>query len=1653
MADNLALRLKIGGDTAEAVKALIDLQAKIAALTPSLAAAQAESARLKTTFDQAEQKTGSLAIQFALAKKALSDMADQGVSKTGVQYQALAGEIANMDAELKRSIGASNAAEKAYNAQARATKTLQDNLDRTTTSATAQEKALASAGVKTGQLQQEYARLNREIANTKAQQQFAERLTASASAQNAAIAKSKEQEAALRRLAEAGAAVNAQLERTRAAQAATKEAEAAAKLKAQADAAKLLAERLDAAGAAGLAAAERQRSALEMTRRLTASAQSQQEKFNAAMQALNFSPAQQRTQTEIRRLQSAFDTLRTSGQLSATQIAEAQGRLRARIAELNGETQNAGGLFGRLQGVAKGAGAAVAGAFAISRIKQFGEELVTVAAKYDRINAVLKLTQGGSKQAGDAMEFVRGTAEKLGLDLGTTATSFAKLSAATKGSALEGEQTRRIFASVAGAMSKLGNTSAETEGAFLALGQMISKGKVQAEELRGQLGERLPGAFQLAANAMGVTAEKLEKMMENGEVLAADLLPALANELDKTFGTGQVDTLQGNINRLGTAWEEFKAGLADTLGVKDAVSGLTDLLRLDADIGLATSEAFGKTADELEKMRAATERMMALRKDEADIIAEEHYRQKLVEIGQEMEKLIKIQGQPVSAANLNMGPMIDPKNTEMLAAAMDRARAAVKELDAAQRQGDATQGEVNAAVAAATAATGAYEKALTAATKESTAAAKSEADRTAAMQSNFAILTELATAQRDAARVSGDTATALQKEGELRRLAVAEADALAAAKHREAEASKAHYQAVALENQEAAKNSEAARALIADAEKEITAKVGAARAAEAHAAALGKLPDTLAKVTREQALSNEQISAYGEVAQAAINHVRELEEAQRNGAATESEVATARTEAAGTLATYNQALQTHAQQMQAAESAKSRETSLIGQSYQARIAEAQALQAAAKARGENSAAAQYGADLARLEVDQARAVAESKVGEAQAAVAVAQALREQAAADGTLSDAERQAIAQANDAAKAKQMEASAAIAAATAKAAETQATRQSTAASEEQVSVVQNISIAFAGVGEAVSRLYDPLEASIGQIRELSGYVADQVQQTYKASGSWDEYFASIRQGMFEFDRLQTVKGDVDELTASVRRATETGEGLAHAARQTTVGFGELDKQHLDGLQAAIDAAKQKVEALRQSAASTLSTLQNELDQLNGNDAAILSREEAEKRLDIEKQLDAARAAGDAESVAALQKSLDLLGDIYSTKTANLRAEQAQNAAASEGLAIQKNQTAGAKEYGEALKTAGKKAADATKTALETIGKGTAEAIGNAAAAASAAISDYQTKLDAINASARDFAGGIDDQIRDIRNAGLSGEEQRLDRIRQLREKIAAIQEAIGANDLEYAQQLRDQVTQIAGGLANAVTDAQGNILVSQQQAGEEAIAFLRQAKNLNEQIKVAQEAQASAERNEKLQAIAEERDAKIAALKVEFGTRNAEIEKSKQAEIAAAEEVHKKRMADIRAERTAREQGVGAPIGGSRAGIAQTKSGSHTDTPGLTFIPGYASGGTPDEGWAMVGEKGRELVHFSGRERVYSADQTAAALRLAIGRMATPLTPMAIRGASSPAQRPTSMSDGGPEMTINLTLNGKSATGRFPRTSGTAALLSDLKRAGAAS
>lgn len=166
------------------------------------------------------------------------------------------------------------------------------------------------------------------------------------------------------------------------------------------------------------------------------------------------------------------------------------------------------------------------------------------------------------------LRFVRDESERLGLSFDRTAVSYAKFIAATKNTAIEGEAARKVFSGVSEAVTALRLTAEQSSLIFLALTQMMSKGRVTSEELSRQLGEHLPGAVRLTAEAMGMTTAQLLDMMEKGDLMSADVLPKLAEQLHRTYGEGAekaAETGQAAINRFNNALFETKSALGDSI--------------------------------------------------------------------------------------------------------------------------------------------------------------------------------------------------------------------------------------------------------------------------------------------------------------------------------------------------------------------------------------------------------------------------------------------------------------------------------------------------------------------------------------------------------------------------------------------------------------------------------------------------------------------------------------------------------------------------------------------------------------------------------------------------------------------------------------------------------------------------------------------------------------------------------------------------------------------------------------------------------------------------------------------------------------------------------------------------------------------------------
>ncbi|HBB6347791.1 tail tape measure protein [Escherichia coli] len=189
----------------------------------------------------------------------------------------------------------------------------------------------------------------------------------------------------------------------------------------------------------------------------------------------------------------------------------------------------------------------------------------------------------GDEGAKRATEFVKNLADSSGVDQIETLSSFAKFSAGAGD--MNADQKESLFSNVIGISRLMGLSTDEINGILKAFEQMASKGKIQAEELRGQLGDRMAGAFQLFARSLGMTTEELDKAMKDGKVLSKDVLPKVSAEMgrmiDKAGGWEKIiNSTQTQLGRLSNSWNNNLALMFDGSqeGLTDFTRSLTNLL-------------------------------------------------------------------------------------------------------------------------------------------------------------------------------------------------------------------------------------------------------------------------------------------------------------------------------------------------------------------------------------------------------------------------------------------------------------------------------------------------------------------------------------------------------------------------------------------------------------------------------------------------------------------------------------------------------------------------------------------------------------------------------------------------------------------------------------------------------------------------------------------------------------------------------------------------------------------------------------------------------------------------------------------------------------------------------------------------------------------
>lgn len=298
---------------------------------------------------------------------------------------------------------------------------------------------------------------------------------------------------------------------------------------------------------------------------VAAGAREAQEALHQAFGVVGLRSAQQ-IEAEIASVRTALGTIRETAGITGAGLAQAMNVGGQRISQLERELRAANGQL-TLMDRAAGALSSTLGQFtagavfaniiqnAASQVAALAKEALQANVDLQKMELGLKAVYGTSAIAAQQIEFLRNTAQDAGVSVGDISGAFIKFAASAQAANIPISTTNGLFSALTKNAATLGLSGEKVSDMLNALGQMAGKGVVQMEELRGQLGDALPGALPKVAKGLGITTLEMEKMARNGELLASEVFPALQRVLEESGG--QVDTISAK-------WARFKNVMTET---------------------------------------------------------------------------------------------------------------------------------------------------------------------------------------------------------------------------------------------------------------------------------------------------------------------------------------------------------------------------------------------------------------------------------------------------------------------------------------------------------------------------------------------------------------------------------------------------------------------------------------------------------------------------------------------------------------------------------------------------------------------------------------------------------------------------------------------------------------------------------------------------------------------------------------------------------------------------------------------------------------------------------------------------------------------------------------------------------------------------------
>lgn len=229
-----------------------------------------------------------------------------------------------------------------------------------------------------------------------------------------------------------------------------------------------------------------------------------------------------------------------------------------------------GFLGGAIGGIAGGVGGAFVGAAAGAQVGMLRQQLggfADYAAQLQKMQIALRGAAGSQEEFNRAMRAAGAATQNLNVPQDVAIQGMTRLTAAVKGAGGQVSDAEIVFNNVTSAIKATGGSAQDVDGAITAMVQVFSKGKVSAEELSGQLGERLPGAVTKFAKANEMTLPELQKALEQGQVGLNELMNFIVQLGDEYAGVAEqiAGSSQDSGARLTVAFNQMRIAIGEAL--------------------------------------------------------------------------------------------------------------------------------------------------------------------------------------------------------------------------------------------------------------------------------------------------------------------------------------------------------------------------------------------------------------------------------------------------------------------------------------------------------------------------------------------------------------------------------------------------------------------------------------------------------------------------------------------------------------------------------------------------------------------------------------------------------------------------------------------------------------------------------------------------------------------------------------------------------------------------------------------------------------------------------------------------------------------------------------------------------------------------------